>query len=382
MPEVENKPKGDKNDHGPLAKPESTGRYVAPAGPRGDAGARRKGIRPVVITLAAVAVAFLLSWLMWNTYMGTPWTRDGTVRAYVVTMAPEVAGHIVELPVEDDQFVHKGDLLMVIDPRNYEIAVRLADSAVRQAQADVQNIDAEIAVQQAQIGASDAQVQEAQAALTFATQQAARYQQLAKVKAGTIEMAERAATTLSQDEAALKDAQSKLTLSGRQIESLKAQLSRADAIISQADAQRDQARINLERTRILSPVNGYVTNLLAQRGDYLNVGVESISVVDTDSFWLDAYFEETQLAKIRLGDPAKIKLMGYQQAIRGHVIGIARAINVPNAQPNREGVATVNPIFTWVRLAQRVPVRIKIDSVPGDIRLVAGMTATVQINPH
>jgi multidrug resistance efflux pump len=138
--------------------------------------------------------------------------------------------------------------------------------------------------------------------------------------------------------------------------------------------------VDLERTRILSPVNGYVTNLLAQLGDYLNVGVNAISLVDADSYWVDGYFEETTLAPIRVGKPAQIKLMSYSQIVRGHVDSIARAINVSNAQPNNQGVATVNPIFTWVRLAQRIPVRIRIDEVPPGVTLAAGMTATVEVS--
>jgi len=127
----------------------------------------------------------------------------------------------------------------------------------------------------------------------------------------------------------------------------------AEATLAQAKTQQDQAQVNLERTRILSPVNGYVTNLQAQLGDYLNVGANTISLVDADSFWVDGYFEETNLAPIRVGDRAQIKLMGHSQILRGRVDSIARAINVANAQPNNQGVATVNPIFTWVRLAQR-----------------------------
>jgi multidrug resistance efflux pump len=138
--------------------------------------------------------------------------------------------------------------------------------------------------------------------------------------------------------------------------------------------------VNLERTRILSPVDGYVTNLLAQLGDYVNVGVNTISIVNANSFWVDGYFEETNLAPIRVGNAAQIKLMGYSQIVSGHVDSIARAINVSNAQPDHQGVATVNPIFTWVRLAQRIPVRIHIDHVPPGIVLSAGMTATVDIN--
>jgi multidrug resistance efflux pump len=171
-----------------------------------------------------------------------------------------------------------------------------------------------------------------------------------------------------------------LTLVQRQIASLNAQRLSAEASVTQAKAQLHQAQVNLQRTRILSPVDGYVTNLLAQLGDYVNVGVNTISIVDAHSFWIDGYFEETNIAPIRVGDPAEIKLMGYHQIVRGHVDSIARGINVANAQPNGQGIAMVNPIFTWVRLAQRIPVRIHIDDVPKNIVLVAGMTATVQID--
>jgi multidrug resistance efflux pump len=336
-------------------------------------------ITPLLITLATVIIAALSGWVMWDVYMGTPWTRDATVRAYVAAMAPEVAGRIVELPVADNKYVHKGDLLMVIDPTNYRIAVSQAEAAVQQAQASVQGIDAQMTVQEAQINASHAQLDVAQAALVFARQQAARYQSLAKTGYGTVQNAEQFTSQLSQQQATVKSAQASLVLAQRQVDSLKAQHMSAEATLAQAKAQLNQAHVNLERTRIISPADGYVTNLLAQLGDYVNVGMNSISVVDANSFWVDGYFEETNLAPIRVGDPAQIKLMGYAQIVRGHVDSIARAINVANAQPNNQGVATVNPIFTWVRLAQRIPVRVHVDEVPPGIVLSAGMTATVEI---
>jgi multidrug resistance efflux pump len=277
----------------------------------------------LLITLIAVAVAAALGWAMWKTYLETPWTRDGVVRTYVVTMAPEVAGRIVELPVLDNQFVHKGDLLLVIDPTDYKIAVQLAEAAVERAEATAQNAQVE----------------------------AARRRKLTDL-------------AVTQEEQQTYDANA----------------TAAQAQYHQAVANRDQAKVNLDRTQIHSPVNGWVTNLLARVGDYATVGHSVISVVDSDSFWVDAYFEETQLAAIREGDPAKIKLMGYSDIVHGTVTGTARGINVSNARPDDQGLATVNPIFTWVRLAQRVPVRIKIDHVPESIRLVAGLTATVQVD--
>jgi multidrug resistance efflux pump len=342
--------------------------------------ATRHRVFPVLLTLVISAVAAAFGWLMWQTYMLTPWTRDGVVRTYVVTMAPEVAGRIVELPVSDNQFVHKGDLLLVIDPTDYKVAVQLTEAAVRQAQADTENVEAQIAVQQAQVGASQAQVDSAQAALTFAQQQAARYRDLAQKEVGTVQMEQQTASTLGQAQAALKNAQASLTLAQRQVASLKAQLAAAEANVARSRAQLNQAQVNLDRTQIHSPVNGWVTNLLVQLGDYATVGRSVLSVVNADSFWIDAYFEETQLASIREGDPAKIKLMGYRQIVQGTVAGTARGINVSNARADEQGLAMVNPIFTWVRLAQRVPVRVRIDHVPDGVRLVAGMTATVQVD--
>jgi multidrug resistance efflux pump len=318
MAEIETKSKSDAKADSPAAV------WLPEPAPR-ETPRRRLRILPLLITLVTLAVAGALGWAMWDAYMGAPWTRDGTVRAYVVTMAPQVAGQIVQLPVADNQFVHKGDLLMVIDPTNYKIAVSLAEAAMQQAQVTAQNVERE----------------------------AQRRQELTSL-----------AVTVEEKQTFASNAVA------------------AQAQYQQAVANLNQARVNLERTEIRSPVNGWVTNLLVQLGDYATVGQNEISVVDADSFWVDGYFEETNLERIRVGDPASVKLMGYSQIVRGHVGSIARGINVANAQPNGQGLATVNPIFTWVRLAQRIPVRIHIDQVPEGVVLAAGMTATVQIDPH
>jgi multidrug resistance efflux pump len=214
-------------------------------------------------------------------------------------------------------------LLLVIDPTNYRIALQLADAAVAQAQATADN----------------------------ARRQAERRRRM---------------TDLAE------------TVEDRQI--YEANAAATQAQYQQALVNREQANVNLSRAGIRSPVNGWVTNLFARVGDYAAVGKNVISVVDADSFWVDAYFEETQLASMYEGDSAKIKLMGYSQIVRGEVGGVARGINVSNAQSDPQGLATVNPIFTWVRLARRVPVHIRIDEIPAGVRLVAGMTATVQMD--
>jgi multidrug resistance efflux pump len=339
-------------------------------------------IIPVLITLATTALAVGVGWAMWNAYMEWPWTRDGTVRVYTVTMAPEVAGRIVDLPVTDNQFVAKGELLMVIDPTDYQIAVELAEAAVQQAQANVQNVGAQIAVQQAQVNAGQAQVEQAKASLVFAQQQAVRYEDLAQKGYGPVQSAQQFSAEQREKQAAVESAEASLKLAERQVEVLKVQRAGAEASLAQAKAQREQAKVNLRRTQIRSPVNGWVTNLLTRLGDYATVGQNKISLVDADSFWVDGYFTETALGSIREGDPVKIKLMGYSDIVRGHVGSIARGINIPNAHAGPQGLATVNPIFTWVRLAQRIPVRVHIDHVPKGVVLSAGQTATVEIEPR
>src|SRR5215467_12687396 len=318
MSEVETKSKRETE-----AESSAAARSAEPPSVLPPAARRRFRIFPLLITLAMIAAAVVLGRAMWDAYMGAPWTRDGTVRAYVVTMAPQVAGQIVQLPAADNQFVHKDDLLMVIDPTNYKIAVSLNEAAVQQAQVNAENAERE----------------------------AKRRLQL-----------------------------SNLAVTVEQQQTFETSAVAAQATLQQAQANLEQARVNLQRTEIRSPVNGYVTNLLTQLGDYANVGQNVISLVDADSFWVDGYFEETNLEPIRVGDPASIKLMGYSDIVRGHVDSIDRGINVANAQPNGQGLANVNPIFTWVRLAQRIPVRVHIDEAPEGVVLAAGMTATVQID--
>ena len=256
--------------------------------------------------------------------MAAPWTRDGRVRAYTVSIAPEVSGRIVELRVADNQSVRKGDVLFVIDPTDFAIAVSVGQAQLEQARSDMDNKRTQAGRRQ-QLTTLSTSTEEKQNYISGAATSAASFQQ-----------------TLSN---------------------------------------LAQAQVNLRCTRILSPVNGWVTNLLARQGDYATTGQRNIAVVDADSFWMDGYFEETALEDIHEGDPATMRLMGHgRQLLHGHVQSVARGIEVTNAQPDQAGLASVNPIFTWVRLAQRVPVRIGIDQVPDGVRLVAGLTASIQID--
>ncbi len=275
----------------------------------------------VAVTLALVAAAVLVGRGLWRHYMDDPWTRDAKVRADVVGIAPDVSGFVSEVLVRDNETVRKGDLLFRIDPARYAIALEQAEAVVEQKKAT----------------------------LDQASRDRARYDKLTEVVSQ--QKAEQART----DEAA------------------------AAAAYRQAVADRDLARLNLDRVEVKAPVNGVVTNLGLQPGDYVAQGAAKIALVDTDSLRIEGYFEETKLARIKVGDAVSIRLMGQSRDLRGRVESVAAGIEDRERSDGGGLLANVNPTFSWVRLAQRVPVRITLDDVPPELRLVAGLTATVSI---
>ena len=277
----------------------------------------------VAITVAMLLIALWLTAALWQRYMLAPWTRDGRVRAEVVDVAPEVAGTVIDIPVKDNAFVHKGDVLFTIDPARFKIALAQAQAQVDAAKEDLQ------------LKLSDAKRRQGLTGVV-STEEQDRYKSTATV---------------------------------------------ANAQLDAALAALDLAKLNLERSVLHSPVNGYVTNLRLRVGDYAQAGQPRVAVIDADSYWIIGYFEETKLKRLRAGDPARIKLIGYDQPLTGHVETIARGINEQNGGPDRQGLQDVNPVFTWVRLAQRIPVSLHIDQVPDGVVLAAGMTCTVEVGP-
>jgi RND family efflux transporter MFP subunit len=273
-------------------------------------------------TLLILVLAVLASLVIWDYYITAPWTRDGSIRAQVANVAPQVSGQITEIRVVDDQYVRQGDVLYVIDPFDFQVAFDTDKAQLRQKAADLQ-------VKQIQ---------------------AERRQHLTDL-----------ATTAEEQQVYVGSA------------------TQAQAVFDAAQQQVEQAEINLKRTLVRSPVNGYVTNLLMRVGDYAHAGTANISVIDADSFWIDGYFEETKMTHVCIGDRAEAQLMGYSDPIVGRIQSVTRGISVSNAAPSTQGLPNVNPVYTWVRLAQRVPVRIRITHVPAGVPLVSGMTATVTI---
>jgi multidrug resistance efflux pump len=280
--------------------------------------------RRYLTTGIVVILAIVLAWFLWWHYLRAPWTRDGRVRVEVVNIAAQISGQVVELDVIDNQPVKKGDVLFVIEPVDYRLALATAEATVQSRQ-----FDRDIAVQNSErrqkVGAEAVSAEERNS-----------YQSTAQV---------------------------------------------AEAAYQSAVAARDQAKVNLDRTVIRSPVNGYVTNLTLRIGDYATPGQTKLTLVDSDSFWIVGYFEETKLPNIHVGDYARVKLMGWSPEIAGHVESITSAISDANSDSDPLGLASVSPIFTWVRLAQRLPVRIKIDKVPDSLLIAAGQTCTIVIEP-
>jgi multidrug resistance efflux pump len=300
------------------------------------------------ITLIAVLGAIVIAYVLWRDYMYSPWTRDGRVRANIINVASDVSGLVANIRVKDNQHVTRGDVLYEIDP------VRFRDAL---AQAEAQLARAEALVAQA-----DAQQAQRQAEWDMRRAQAGRRASLA----GDVITAEARSDTNSQAQQA-----------AAAYRAATATLQQARADLHEANVARDVAKLNLERSAVRAPVDGFIANLNLFPGDYATAGTARMALIDQHSFWIYGYFEETKLPSVHVGDVAKIELMAGRITLYGHVESIASGI-ADRDNPTGSGLlADVNPVFTWIRLAQRVPVRIAIDRIPPDIHLAAGMTCTV-----
>ncbi len=275
-----------------------------------------------IITLGVVAVAAVIGWQLWVYYMEAPWTRDGQVRADVVGVAPDVSGLVVEVLVHDNTAVRRGQELFRIDPVRFQLALDQA---------------------QAVLNAKQAAAQEA-------VREMDRFRRL-----------------------------SNLEVSAEQQQQYTAKAQETGAEYDQAVVDRNVAQLNLERATVRASVNGIVTNFTLRPGDYVTAGVAKFALIDTDSLRVDGYFEEIKLPRIKVGDRARVHLMGESAIIDGHVQSIAGGIADREMSSNPSLLADVTPTFAWVRLPQRIPVRIAIDHVPPGIQLLPGRTATVAV---
>ncbi len=276
---------------------------------------------PVVLTLIVVVAAVLVGRYLWDYYTNAPWTRDGHIRADVVQIAPDVSGLITEVKVSDNQLVKRGQVLFVIDRARYALALKQAEAALAQ-----QN-----------------------AGLLQAKREAARNRGLSDL------------------------------VSRESIEQSEARVQQDEASVAAATTAVEVARLNLQRTVVSSPVDGYLNDRTPRVGDYVSTGKPVLSMVDAHSFHVDGYFEETKMNRVRVNQPVEIQIMGETHKLRGHVQSIAAGIEDRDRSNGATLLPNVNPTFNWVRLAQRIPVRITLDEVPADFRMIAGRTATVAV---
>ncbi|WP_449431520.1 efflux RND transporter periplasmic adaptor subunit [Pseudomonas putida] len=277
----------------------------------------------ILVTLCVVAIALVAGYQLWQYYMLSPWTRDARVRADVVVIAPDVSGWVRELKVHDNQQVKAGDLLMSIDRERFQAAFDQA-SAVAET----------------------------------------RGQQL----------------RLREREAARRTALGPEAISAELRENAQINAAIARGELHEAEAQLQVAKINLARSEVRAPRSGHITNLRLAEGNYVNTGESVMALVDDSTFYIQAYFEETKLPRIRVGDSVNVWLMGAGEAMQGHVESISRGITDRNSNPDSQLLPEVEPTFNWVRLAQRIPVRVRLEQIPAGVNLSAGMTASVQVH--
>ncbi|MBO0396025.1 biotin/lipoyl-binding protein [Stenotrophomonas sp. A3_2] len=274
-------------------------------------------------TLGVCALAAIAAFSLWNRYETRPWTRDGRVRADVVRVASDMGGLVTQVLVHDNQRVSAGQLLLVLDQPRFAATLEKADAAVRSAHAT----------------------------LALARRESARDNALGNLVAS--ETRERNAAKVDTELAAL----------------------------AQARAEQRVAQLNVQRTEVRATTDGIITNLDLHAGDYLQPGAQALALIDTGSLRIEGYFEETKLACITEGDAAVARLMGDNHDVRGHVDTIAAGIADDQRSSTHNLLPAVAPTYTWVRLAQRIPVRIRIDDAPSDTRLIVGRTASVTIAP-
>ncbi|OAN58559.1 efflux RND transporter periplasmic adaptor subunit [Sphingomonas sp. TDK1] len=275
------------------------------------------------ITLAVVAITALVAWQLWDRLQQTPWTRDGRIRADVVRVSTDVGGLVTQVMVRDNETVRPGQLLIVLDRPRLAATIERADAAIAEARAQLEQARKEA---RRDVALGDLVATEA------------REQSAARVRT-------------------------------------------SEAALTRAIADRNVAKVDIERTEIRATVAGIVTNLDIHPGDYLAAGTQAMALVDTASLRVEGYFEETKLRRVAIGDRARVRLMGEDGEIAGHVESIAAAIADDQRDDTGNLLPKVAPTFSWVQLAQRIPVRVHIDRVPAGTRLIAGRTATVELLP-
>ena len=280
-------------------------------------------LRRYLITILVVLAALFIGWRLWIHYENDPWTRDGRIKADVVQVAPDVTGQVVKINVIDNQQVNVGDVLFEIDPARFDLALRQAKAAE----------------------------EAAKVTLAQAIRESNRNKELKDLVAAEV------------------------------TEQGQSRVEEARAALLQAVVNRDKAQLDLDRTKVLAAVDGTVTNLDLRTGSYVTASKPVMALVDRHSYYAEGYFEETKLPNIAEGNRATIKLMSSDTELEGHVHSVSRGIADRERTTGSNLLQNINPAFNWVRLVQRIPVRVEFDKLPEGTKLVAGQTVTIEVFP-
>jgi len=338
---------------------------------------RRPLLSLSLVCLAAIVVACGYVW--WENAEHFESTDDAFIASRQIAIAPQVTGYITSVPVTDNQHLAAGDVIAKIDDRNYQAALDQANAQVASAKASIANVEAQTDVQHAQIEAGKAQVEQAKATADFAKQQASRYGQLAKTGAGSVENAQQYTSQLGQQDAAVKTAQANELVAERQLEALKAQMQSAEASLSVANAQREQALLNVSYTTVNAAEPGRVVNLTAEPGEFAQPGTD-LTMFVPDETWIVANFKETQLDQMRPGQPVTFTIDAYpERELTGRVASVQ-----PGSGTAFSLLPAQNATGNYVKVVQRVPVKIVLDNPPPDVTLGPGMSIepTVRTDPR
>jgi multidrug resistance efflux pump len=356
-----------------------------------------KTYQKYLLTGALVFIAAALMLYKFWDYVVKHWTRNGQVRAQVVQITPRVSAPIVKLPIVDNQFVKTGDLLFKIDPRTFAAALEQAQAELDNTRDNIEALARQVEAAQAQVEAAEANIKQAQAAIkgyagrveetlkeyrrqqTLEKEGATSKRAVEEAKADYISYVNRKANA----EAQLLQMRANLSEAAANLAKARADLGapgEQNARLRSAGAAVRQAELNLEFTEVRAPVDGYVTNLNLRLGSQAVANQPALALVDVNSFWVVGYFRENYIADIRAGDRAVVTLMTYpDKPLEGRVDSLGWGIAQEDGSTGFDLLPNINPTFEWIRLAQRVPVRIHIDPLPEGVELRVGTTASVLV---
>lgn len=346
----------------------------------------------LIVVLAIIFVLFKY----WD-HISNPWTRNGQVQAIVIQIAPRVSGPIVNLPIKPNQFVHAGDLLFKIDPQTYKASLAQAKASLDATGYNIESLEKQIESAKASVEAAQAVVNQVRSSMSQIESQIytnkreyERQKQLLPKGSTSQKEVDKARTAYEVSEQQQQGALASLAQAEASVRQAKAALAKARASLGQegednaqlrgAIAAYQQAEMNLTFTEVKAPVDGYVTNLNLRYGSNVVANQPTLALVDVNSYWIDGFFRETSVGKIKPGDRAVVTLMSYKHtSISGYVESIGWGISQQDGSTGYQLLPNVNPTFEWIRLAQRIPVRIHLEEVPDEIKLRVGTTCSVLV---